>query len=391
MQRCILISVYCLFTLSLMGESVLDRFSLDTDFKIRPSFYATDSPFFVNRSKHIYIGKTMNSDVQGVHLYDTKSKTKTFLSPPIDDYFLKHPELLIQGTEKLKVERLPVYISDLLFYDEQIGKMGIFIEHNHYQLTGNKSFFAVWDLEKNEISFLKELRSDLLKDSPSYSIILPIGFDEKKDAAYFTFATDLDMKNKSASDVKIEVFRFVDDNLEVIQSYMSNRFPYHPVAHWEQGKILIQSYAEIHEAPSPNGRLIDISSGEGITVSVPVVPYGATFSKDGKLLYLASSQTGELSVLDANKGTQIKKLKLGTHGHTMGFWKENELIWVRNSGVHIYDAQTLKQKKLIPTSKYFKGHVNVAGSLVLPYQYLIIRNSFEGPGSAVGYLFLSPD
>ena len=75
----------------------------------------------------------------------------------------------------------------------------------------------------------------------------------------------------------------------------------------------------------------------------------------------------------------------------MGFWKENELIWVRNSGVHIYDAQTLKQKKLIPTSKYFKGHVNVAGSLVLTYQYLIIRNSFEGPGSAVGYLFLSPD
>jgi len=82
---------------------------------------------------------------------------------------------------------------------------------------------------------------------------------------------------------------------------------------------------------------------------------------------------------------------LGTHGHTMGFWKESELLWVRNSGIHIYDPVTLKQKKVIPTSKFFKGHVNVSGSFVIPYDSLLVHNGFEGPDGAAGMLFLSPD
>jgi DNA-binding beta-propeller fold protein YncE len=210
-------------------------------------------------------------------------------------------------------------------------------------------------------------------------------------SAYFTFAIDSDMKNKEAEDVNIQLLRYVKGKLDLVHTYDSKWFPYNNLAHFKKGKILIQSYAEIHESIPPIGRIFDLNTNSFLQISIPVVSYGSVFSKDGTKLYLASGQTGELRVIDADTGQLLQKSKLGTHGHTLGFWKDNELVWVRNSGLHIYDAQTLKQKKVIPTSKYFKGNVNVSGSIVLPYSAVLVRNGFEGPGDAVGFLMLSPD
>jgi|JI8StandDraft_2_1071088.scaffolds.fasta_scaffold56859_2 WD40 repeat protein len=377
--------------LSLVAESIVDRFSLKTDFVIRPSFYASDSPFLVNRQNHLYIGKTMNADVQGLHFYDLQTKNKIFLTPPIREYFSKHPELLIAGTKALKSDHLPVYIADLLFYDEKSGKLGFFVEHNHYELPTKKTFFAVWDIPENQIEFIQELSSFPSEGFNGYSMVLPIGYDLNKETAYFTFATDQDLKNKTADDVSIQLFKYKNKNLEAVHTYNSKWFPYNNIAHFESGKILIQSYAEIHETIPPEGRIFDLNTNSFLQISIPVVSYGSVFSRDGKKIYLASGQTGELRVIDVDSGKVVQKTKLGTHGHSMGFWKENELVWVRNSGLHIYDAMTLKQKKTIPTSKYFKGNVNVSGSLFIPYSSVIIRNGFEGPGDAVGFLRLSPD
>ncbi|TGL60141.1 hypothetical protein EHQ58_06470 [Leptospira ognonensis] len=376
---------------SLFAESVLDRFSLTTDFVKRPSFYASDSPFLVNRDAHLYTGMTMNADVQGLYFYHLATKNQIFLTPPIREYFLKNPDLLIKGTLDIKSDHLPVYITDVLFYDEKIQKMGFYVEHRNYQLPIKKSYFAVWDMEENQIEFIQELSSYPSEGFEGYAMVLPIGFDNEKEAAYFTFALDKNMKDKTSDDVSIKLFRYQDGKLEVVHSYQSKWFPYNSIAHFVKGKILIQSYAEVHESIPPEGRIFDLVTNSFLQISVPVVSYGSVFSKDGSKIYLASGQTGELRVLDSSSGKILQKAKFGTHGHTMGFWKENELVWVRNSGLHIYDPLTLKQKKVIATSKYFKGNVNVAGSLVIPYSSVIVRNGFEGPGDAVGFLRLSPD
>lgn len=75
----------------------------------------------------------------------------------------------------------------------------------------------------------------------------------------------------------------------------------------------------------------------------------------------------------------------------MGFWKDGELVWVRNSGLHIYDPITLKQKTVIPTKKFYKKHVNVSGSTFLPFQKLLLRNILEDPaGGAANRILVSP-
>ncbi len=377
--------------LGLGAESVLDRFSLTSDFAARPSFYASSSPTLVNRDAHLYIGKTINIDVQGLHFYNLNTKSKIFLSPPIREYFSKHPELLIPGTEGLKSDHMPVYISEILFYDEKIQKMGFYVEHSHFKLPTKKFYFAVWNLADNEIEFIQELSAYDTKGFNGYTMVLPIGFDEKSDSAYFTFALDQDLKNNSADDVSIQIFKYSGKSLTKIHSYNSKWFPYNNIANFGKGKVLIQSYAEIHESIPPEGIIYDLNTNVPLKISIPVVSYGSVFSKDGNKIYLASGQTGELRVIDSNSGNLIQKSKIGTHGHSMGFWKENELVWMRNSGLFVYDATTLKQKKTIPTSKYFKGNVNVAGSLIIPYSSVMIRNGFEGPGDAVGFLRLSPD
>lgn len=391
MKRTKTILLLFFLSFSLFAESVVDRFSLTTDFVKRPSFYASDSPFLVNRNAHLYIGMTMNADIQGLYFYHLDRKSQSFLTPPIREHFLKNPSLLIKGTLDLKLDHLPVYITDVLFYDEKMQKIGFYVEHRNYQLPIKKSYFAVWDMEDNQIEFMEELSSHPAEGFEGYAMVLPVGFDSAKEAAYFTFAIDKNMKDKTSDDVSIKLLRYMDGKLELIHSYQSKWFPYNSIAHFDKGKILIQSYAEVHESILPEGRIFDLGTNSFLQISVPVVSYGSVFSKDGTKIYLASGQTGEVRVLDSSSGKILQKAKFGTHGHTMGFWKENELVWVRNSGLHIYDPITLKQKKVIPTSKYFKGNVNVSGSLVIPYSSVVVRNGFEGPGDAVGFLRLSPE
>ena len=383
--------IFTLLTFPILSETVTDRLSIVTDFKVRPSFYATESPFLVDRNALVYLGKTMNSDIVGIHLYEIKSKKKIFLTPPIREYFTKHSELLVPGALNFKDEPLSVYISDLLFLDRTTGKAGFHIEHSHFKLSEKKYFFAVWDINSNEIEFIKEIYTRNASNENSYSIAGNIGFDPHEEAGYFSYGIDANMKEKGVDDVNIRIFRYKNGSLDELHSYFTKWFPYNSIFHFEKGKILIQSYSEIHESPKPEGRIFDIKSSQFVQVSIPVVSYGAVFSKDGEKIYLTSAQTGEIQVLDTNTGKILKKGKLGTHGHTMGFWKESELLWVRNSGIHIYDPVTLKQKKVIPTSKFFKGHVNVSGSFVIPYDSVLVRNGFEGPDGAAGMLFLSPD
>mgnify|MGYP001590467524 CR=1 FL=1 len=64
--------IFTLLTFPILSETVTDRLSIVTDFKVRPSFYATESPFLVDRNALVYLGKTMNSDIVGIHLYEIK-------------------------------------------------------------------------------------------------------------------------------------------------------------------------------------------------------------------------------------------------------------------------------------------------------------------------------
>ncbi|GBF51715.1 hypothetical protein LPTSP4_32530 [Leptospira ryugenii] len=383
--------LFVLFSSQIVSETLQDRFSLNSDFNIRPSQYMTESPFLVDRNRLLYIGKTINIDVPSLHFYEFATKSKLTFSPPIREYFLSHKELIFPGVEALKENYLPVYISEFLFFDREDGLLGMIVEQSHYKLPEKKFYFVVWNLEEKDIEHFQEIDTRKNSDYDRYAVALPIAYDEEAKTAYFAYGVDASLKNKEVKDVNTKVFSYSARNLTLLYSYISHRFPYHAAYHSGVKKILIQTYAESHQKPAPDGILLDLDSLVATVIPVPFVSYGTTFSKSGDRLYLCSAENGNLWVLDTKTGKTFQTAKLGTLGHSLGFWKEGELVWVRNSGVFVYDPITLKQKKVIPLTKYFKGQINVAGSLLIPYQGLLVRNGFEGPDGAAGHLLLTAD
>ncbi|TGN17266.1 YncE family protein [Leptospira idonii] len=373
---------------SLFSQTLADSFSLKTDFQAKPSFYEESSPYLVNRGGYVYIGQTSQSDQTGIYFYNLKDKKKIFETVPIREYVSKHPSLLQEGAAGWKEDAFPFSLTNLLFYDVKEGQAGFIVEHSHFKLPNKKFYFFVWNLNANRIEFVEEIHEKKGSDKSSYAMALPIGFDTVSKQAYFAFAVDANMADKTANDVDVSVYKYSEGKLKKVYNYADGRFPYNIIYHESSGKVLLQTYVESYENNSPKGRLLDLNTLDSISVVIPTVPYGACFSKDGSRFYLASSDTGELQVYETNTGKSVKKVKLGTHGHSMGFWKENELVWVRNSGIHIYDVATLKQKKLIPTKNYYKGQINVSGSLVIPDFGILLRNGFEGPDGAAGFRLL---
>ncbi|WCL51165.1 hypothetical protein [Leptospira sp. GIMC2001] len=97
-----------------------------------------------------------------------------------------------------------------------------------------------------------------------------------------------------------------------------------------------------------------------------------------------------MRIYQADTGKVVTSKKIGSYGHGKGYLKDNEIAWIRNSGIHIYDDKTYKQKKIIPTKKYFpKGSVNVQGSTADPSFGILLRNSLSDLGE--DYKILQPD
>ncbi|XDD46029.1 YncE family protein [Leptospira sp. WS39.C2] len=372
-------SIVCfLFASGLVAQTIESEFIFATNFETRPTFMEGNNPYFVNSGKWLYIGKTADFDEPGVYFYDTSSKERIYKAIPLEAYYLTHTTDFL-GQIETKGKRLPLTVYEFLFYEEGNHRAGFVVENKGKASKAKKYFYVGWDLNSNAIDVVEPIYEIPEDDKKSFAQSSYIGYSEKDQAAYFTFAVDADLKDNESEDVTAFIYKIQNQNLTKLKEYQSKFYPYTPEFHPESNQIVIAAYAEAFQNRNPLGYLFQLDTNTFSPFSIPSTPYGICFSKDGKTLYMAAADTGEVRIYITNNLNDVKKTKWGTHGHKLGFWKDSELVWVRNSGLHIYDPKTLKQKKVIPTKKFYKNHVNVSGSVFLPFQKLMLRNILEDP------------
>ncbi|MCG6150555.1 YncE family protein [Leptospira bandrabouensis] len=378
------------FGISLSAQRIESEFSFATDFNVRPTFVEGNSPFFTNGDKWIYIGKTADFDEPGLYFFDTESKSKIYRSIPLEAYYLSQPTQFL-GQIETKGKRLPFTIYEFLFYDEKSKRAGFVIENKHKSLNAKRYFYIGWDLTTNQIDLAEPIFEIEENDKKSFAQSSIIGFSQEDNTGYFTFAVDADLKDDESEDVTAFIYKIQNKNLSKLKEYKSKFYPYTPEFHPESKQIVIACYTEAFQKRNPVGYLYKVEQNSFQEFPIPSTPYGISFSKDGKFLYMAAADTGEVRMYHTDNLADVKKSKWGTHGHKLGFWKEGELVWVRNSGLHIYDPVSLKQKKVIPTKKFYKNHVNVSGSVFLPFRKLLLRNILEDPAGGAANRILIPD
>lgn len=377
------------FSFSLLAQKVESEYSFATDFNLRPTFVEGNTPFFVNGGKWIYSGRTADFDEPGLYFYDTLSKERVYRSVPLEAYYIAHATEFV-GQIETKGKRLPLTIYEFLFYDETTHRAGFVLENKHKSVNTKRYFFMGWDLTTNTIDVVELIYEIAKDDNKSFAQSSAIGYSQEDNTGYFTFAIDADLKDDESEDVTAFIYKIQNQNLTKLKEYKSKFYPYTPEFHPESKQILIACYTEAFQKRNPMGILYKIDSNSFQEFSIPSTPYGISFSKDGKYLYMAAADTGEVRMYNTDNLSDVKKSKWGTHGHKLGFWKEGELVWVRNSGLHIYDPISLKQKKVIPTKKFYKNHVNVSGSAFLPFHKLLLRNILEDPtGGAANRILIA--
>ncbi|PJZ47303.1 YncE family protein [Leptospira brenneri] len=377
------------FGFSLSAQKIEAEFSYKTDFNVRPTFVEGDNPVFVNGGKWVYLGKTADFDEPGFYFYDIESKTRIYRAVPLETYYLTHPTEFIGKIESTG-KRLPFTIYEFLFYDEVTRRAGFVIENKHNSTNTKRYFYMGWNLATSTVDVVKQIYEIAETDKKSFAISASIGYSPEDATGYFVFAVDADLKDNESTDVTAFIYKIQNQNLTKLKEYKSKFYPYTPEFHPESKQILIASYAESFQNRNPTGYLYKINGDSFSEFSIPSTPYGISFSKDGKYLYIAAADTGEVRMYHTDNLSEVKKTKWGTHGHKLGFWKEGELVWVRNSGLHIYDPITLKQKKVIPTKKFYKNNVNVSGSVFLPFTKLLLRNTLEDvAGGAANRILLA--
>ncbi|TGL85514.1 hypothetical protein EHQ68_17035 [Leptospira congkakensis] len=365
-----------LFCFSLSAQKIESEFSFKTDFSVRPTFVEDDTPFFVNGGKWIYLGRTADFDEPGLYFYDPQTKEKIYRPVPLETYFLSHPTEFL-GKIETTGKRLPLTIYDFLFYDEGNHRAGFVVENKHNDTRAKRYFFMGWDLSTNTIDVVEQIYEIPENDKKSFAQSSRIGYSTEDNTGYFVFSVDADLKDNESTDVTALIYQIQNQNLTKLKEYKSKFYPYTPELHPESKQLVIAAYAEDFQKRNPIGFLYKVNTDSFQEFSIPSTPYGISFSKDGKYLYMAAADTGEVRMYNTDNLSDVKKTKWGTHGHKLGFWKEGELVWVRNSGLHIYDPITLKQKKVIPTKKFYKNQINVSGSSFLPFRKLLLRNGLE--------------
>jgi hypothetical protein len=387
------LTLYSILLYSFQGiysQKVLTEFSFNSDFQSRPTFYEESSPRFVNANRWIYIGKTADFDEAGIYFYDLSLKDRIFKPIPLEAYYLKNPTQFL-GEINPKTKKIPLTVYKFLFYEEDTNRAGFLVENRSSKKEGKRYYFFGWNLTTGELDTVEQIYEIPASDTKSFAQAYDVGYNKTNSSAFFIFSVEADLKEKETEDVTNLIFKVEGNSIKKEFEYKSKIYPYNPTLHEESGAIVVTAYAENYQKLNPMGFYYKINTKAMESFPIPSVPYGVCFSKDGSELFIASADTGEIRKYNTSNFSDVKKAKWGTHGHRLGFWKEGELVWARNSGLHIYDPKTLKQKKVIPTKKFYKNHVNVSGSEFLPFQMLLLRNGLEDPTGGAAIRILTAD
>ncbi|MDF3819764.1 selenium-binding protein SBP56-related protein [Leptospira sp. 96542] len=371
------------------SQTILSEFSFTTNFETRPTFYETDSPFFVNNGKWVYIGKTADFDEPGLYFFDLESSELVFKSIPLETYFNEHQAEFL-GSRELSGKQVPFNIHQFLYLENDSGSAGLVVENKTKSTATKRYYYLGWNIHTGKVEQMNLLYEIPAENSNAFAMSYSVGMDKQDKSAFFIFAVDSNIRNKNLEDVDASIYKIQNKKLDKLYEYKLKEFPYTPILSSNSKFIFIATYAESYQKLDPKGFLFQLENGSMNSFPIPSVPYGICFSKDDKFLYVSSGETGEVKKYNTNDPKEFIKSKWGTHGHKLGFWNETDLLWVRNSGIHIYDAKTLKQKKVIPTKKYYKGHVNVSGSEFYPFQKLLLRNGLENPKGGASIKILAP-
>jgi len=141
----------------------------------------------------------------------------------------------------------------------------------------------------------------------------------------------------------------------------------------KQHKLYISEYTENYLKHQAYGYLVDLVSGKYKAMKIPSTPYGMAFGSKGKVVYIASSETGFVWAINVKTGRRIKKARGWRLGHGLGFIKSGLLVWVRNSYLVFFEVPSLKRVKIISTKKFYKGFCHVQGSIIKPGM-IILQN-----------------
>lgn len=359
------------------SQSILDSFQFTTDFTSRPTFIEESNPFFTEDGGFIYLGKTADWDKAGLYFYHVKEKRKVFFPVETETAFLENKHLFVGEVESSGI-RIPLVIKQVLYFDTKVNEIGLLLENRHKSAKGIRFFLGLYDLKNQKFSRLT-LVFDTISETPkSYFQTSRIGYNPETKTLHFAISVDPDLKSDT-EDVKIYLHSY-KNGVEEKPIFLLSRFlPYTSVYHRPSGFVAISAYAEAFEKKNPQGIFWNTETGKIVQFPIPSTPYGISFSQDANYLYMVASDTGEMRKYSTSDLSKWTTAKWGTHGHQLGFWNEKELVWVRNSGLHVYDPISLKQTKIIPTKNFYKGNINVSGSTFAPEGKLLLRNILENP------------
>lgn len=326
----------------------------------------------------LYLGR--GNDPFKVNLFFVEIQTGNFFhyTPSVLEYFDTNKELLKPGSELNKNRKNSVYFEKLLYFDRKLNQAMFLVKNSASKyFVGSKTFLVVWDIQEDKLIDIQIIDETNTKSSPML-FFKPLGLDSDSNFYYYTFQT---ISKEKDADIIAEIFQYNSKKIESLHKFQTKVYPSHFLYDNKNQKILILEYSESYKKENPHAVSYDIKTKSAIRFPIPSVPYGDIYSQDGKRIFIASAETGEFKIYDSETGKVLSSKKVGTYGHAMGYWKDNEIAWIRNSGIHIYDDKTFKQKKVIPTRKYFpKGPVNVQGSMADPSFGILLRNSFSDKG-----------
>ena len=289
---------------------------------------------------------------------------------PLERFVADKPEIVPATARPLHKH---LRVRRLLFYDRANGEAGLEVVDAGATRAVQRHFYLHWDLRRGEITEATLVARTRARQS--FASLEPIGYDAARRTFYYLrdvrSAKGARGSAKGRRQRTITVVGFVRGKPHVVAQFKAslplNRRNYLDAAH---RRALLVEYAE-RGGLSPRAHLVDLASGRVRSFAAPVVAYGVAFSSDGAAAYMYSAQTGGLWVVELPSGRLLRRLKVGSLGHALGFVRPGQLLVLRNSGLQWIDARRRRRGRFVPITALYRGFSHVEGSLVLPGRALV--------------------
>jgi hypothetical protein len=364
-----------------------------SDFSSKPTYYPTGKPFTVDRERHVYIGRSASyRNEYVVYLLSIPEMERSAIEVPLPSYFKNNRDLLIKGDlyDKPGSERYSFHLEKLLCYDTSSGKAAILVSNKIREgsLTRERYLVALWDLGQKRITAVHKLAekrySRDMDNYMSYNFIrVPRHpgtgtlYLVQNEAPVNRLMVDGRKKTKVSLQWKVKVLAVNDEGIVPIAGFTSGRHLSGKGYIDSAGTTLfLAEYYESFHKKKGAGYLVDLVKGDITRIAIPETTYGAAFGRRGSYLYLASSETGHLWQVNRETGSLVKKLFIGTRGHSLFLAQGDNLIWIRNNGFQFIRADSMQKGPFHSIKPFISGFSHTEGSFGFG-NFIFIRNQYE--------------